>query len=77
MHRFRVEKRHKFGELTQEYSINEVNCMMSQKRYSLHCARITGALLLFAPIGWVAFFFLGAFFGTWDDPNAEDHAAVA
>jgi hypothetical protein len=47
------------------------------KRYSFHRTCITGALLLFASISWFAFFSLGVFFGTWGDPNAEDHAAVA
>ncbi len=47
------------------------------ERNSLNLARITGVLLLLASISGVAFVFLEAFFGTWGDPNAEYHAAVA
>ena len=51
--------------------------MERPERYSLNLARITGVLLLLASIGGMAFGLLGAFSGTWGDPNAEDHAAVA
>ena len=51
--------------------------MQRPERYSLKLARITGVLLLLASIGGMAFGLLGAFSGTWGDPNAEDHAAVA
>jgi hypothetical protein len=42
----------------------------------LNLAHMTGVLLLFASIGWFAFFVLGIVFGTYGN-NAEDHAAVA
>ena len=47
------------------------------ERYSLNLARITGVLLLLASIGGTTLGLVGALSGTWGDPNAEDHAAVA
>ncbi len=60
-----------------EKELNGSKNLEVPERYSLNLARITGVLLLLASIGGTASIFVGALLGTWGDPNAEDHAAVA